>query len=118
MRETQAPRFPEPPPSAPSQTVSRDKPTQTGQVWVNYDAGRSEGRGGKGFYYTANYINGKKTGHDDVYRQNPLVVLGSYRFWGKAGCIAVTYAVQTVQGLRCRQNHNTFATCWNDTTGD
>ena len=75
----QAPRLPEPPPSAPSQPVSRVKPTQTGQVWVNYDAGRSEGRGGKGFYYTANYINGKKPepGHDDVYRQNPLVVLGS-----------------------------------------
>ena len=63
--------MPEDPPSAPSRTVSRDKPTRTGQAWVNYDMGRSAGQGGRALYYTANSINGSSlSSHDEVYRQN------------------------------------------------
>ena len=40
---------------------------------MNYAPGRSEGRGDKGYYYTANVINGKEPGHDDVFRQNPTL---------------------------------------------
>ena len=53
-----------------SRTGSRHKPTKNG-AWVNYDPGRSHGRGDGGFFYTATGID--SWSHDEVYAQNPAL---------------------------------------------
>ena len=53
-----------------STTGSRDMPTERG-AWVNYDPGRSQGRGDGGLYFTADGT--KSWSHDEVYAQNPVL---------------------------------------------